>query len=519
MWEIWGAVISIVTGTLLHFVYHWSADNKIAAIFASVNESTWEHLKIAFWPMLLVAMIEWLFWGRKTKNYCLATLIKLIATPMIIVGLFYGWTAVFHDSLIADIAFFIIAVIAGYYLGYLMLRVKKDQRVSVLSGLLITLLVVLFGSLTYYAPENFLFKDPVYGGYGIDSSSGVGGLGDSGAGDKILIRGDDGVKYINLSDGSTSYAVSELSRNYSAYSGLPAPYQNDKESLDLDNQVISEDGSRFIVTYVTHDRTASPNEFDGSLPILKSDEYTCIVADKLCSTSNLLSSAQKATGNEAAVFVKWDSAKNMLYGHYSGEGIGSSAPIFKYDIGQRTISKTLGFDPFTETQDSRWQGVNAGAFGPGLKQAVIIEKKDYSLDALIIDLSTLTDTKRIRLEKLPFSNKYDNVNSVAWSPDQKSLAIGLDQKIVLMNLATEKVITLYEDSVQSASGLYWDRNAIVYSPDGRYICFVDYQNSENMDGSWHYDNSKDSSILKAVDLNDDYKVSDVIKGKYLSLVY
>ena len=42
------AIIFIsVIGTLLHFMYEWSGHNKVVSLFAAVNESTWEHIKIA----------------------------------------------------------------------------------------------------------------------------------------------------------------------------------------------------------------------------------------------------------------------------------------------------------------------------------------------------------------------------------------------------------------------------------------------------------------------------------------
>ena len=50
-------VISIV-GTLLHFVYEWSNHNNIISLFAAVNESTWEHIKIALTPYFLYSLVD-----------------------------------------------------------------------------------------------------------------------------------------------------------------------------------------------------------------------------------------------------------------------------------------------------------------------------------------------------------------------------------------------------------------------------------------------------------------------------
>ena len=79
-------VISIV-GTLLHFLYEMSGHNKIAAIFAAVNESTWEHIKIALTPMFLWGLYDGYVYGF-SPNYFLAKSISLLAVIIIISLLF-----------------------------------------------------------------------------------------------------------------------------------------------------------------------------------------------------------------------------------------------------------------------------------------------------------------------------------------------------------------------------------------------------------------------------------------------
>lgn len=167
-WEIWGAILSIIAGSLLHFTYGWSGNNKIVAIFGAVNESTWEHLKLAFWPTLIIVIIEYFAISRSTKNFFLASFVKLISMPLVIVGLFYVWLAVFPDNFIWDISIFVIAVIAGYVFSYKILTNKKEFGYQTLSALLILLMFVMYASFTYCSPKNFLFRDPVNGGYGIE---------------------------------------------------------------------------------------------------------------------------------------------------------------------------------------------------------------------------------------------------------------------------------------------------------------------------------------------------------------
>ena len=43
-----------ILGSLLHFLFDWTGHNKFIGVIAAVNESYWEHIKIAVWPVLLV---------------------------------------------------------------------------------------------------------------------------------------------------------------------------------------------------------------------------------------------------------------------------------------------------------------------------------------------------------------------------------------------------------------------------------------------------------------------------------
>lgn len=167
-WEIWGAVITVIVGSLLHFVFDWSGRKHGVALFAAVNESTWEHLKLAFWPTLVFSIIEWFAWGRSEKNFCLASLVKLFSMPFIIIGLFYGWLVILPDNFFWDISIFVIAVVIGYMLCYKILQLKKSYGCETIALILIILGIAKFSFMTYYPIKTFLTKDPVLGGYGIE---------------------------------------------------------------------------------------------------------------------------------------------------------------------------------------------------------------------------------------------------------------------------------------------------------------------------------------------------------------
>ena len=167
-WEIGGAIATIIIGSLLHFVYNWSGDSKFVAFFGAVNESTWEHLKIAFWPMLIFTIIEWFYWGKGAKNFCLASAYKLFIPPIAIIVLFYGWLLIFPDNFIWDISIFVAAIIAGFYVSYKILTAEKKYNYETISIIFIVLVISKFSLMTYYPIKSFLTRDPVKGGYGIE---------------------------------------------------------------------------------------------------------------------------------------------------------------------------------------------------------------------------------------------------------------------------------------------------------------------------------------------------------------
>ena len=58
VWEVVGIAFVFLVGSLLHFVFEWSGESRIVGLFASVNESVWEHFKQGFWPVCIWGAID-----------------------------------------------------------------------------------------------------------------------------------------------------------------------------------------------------------------------------------------------------------------------------------------------------------------------------------------------------------------------------------------------------------------------------------------------------------------------------
>ena len=81
-----GAIFVGIFGALSHFFYEWSGENKIVGIFFPVNESTWEHLKLAIFPTIVYFAAGVFF--VKNENYFVSFFVALYGIIQTIASLF-----------------------------------------------------------------------------------------------------------------------------------------------------------------------------------------------------------------------------------------------------------------------------------------------------------------------------------------------------------------------------------------------------------------------------------------------
>jgi hypothetical protein len=155
------AFIVMIAGSVLHFLWEWTGRSPVAAVFAATNESTWEHLKLAFWPALVLTVPQRMIYGPY-PGWLPAVAIRCILPPVLIVLLFYSYTFLAGGHhLAADLAVFAIAVLAGETAGHALLGRSFGLRVRLTALALVLVCVVLFSTLTFSPPDCFLFQDPL----------------------------------------------------------------------------------------------------------------------------------------------------------------------------------------------------------------------------------------------------------------------------------------------------------------------------------------------------------------------
>ena len=150
------AIVAALGGTALHFLYD-VLPSPLVAIFAPINESPWEHLKLLFWPTLLAAFVLSRMAKHPTRIWSAFFLPELLM-PIFLLGIFYLLVYLGADSLIADIALYFVTMFAGFALAYFC---RKSTKVERWGGFLL-MLVILYGSalilFTFAAPDLPVFR-------------------------------------------------------------------------------------------------------------------------------------------------------------------------------------------------------------------------------------------------------------------------------------------------------------------------------------------------------------------------
>lgn len=167
--EIAGIPIIYLTATLLHFVYELSGGSTLSILFASVNESVWEHIKIFAVGFALWSVIE-LFWVKPPfKKFVVAKTVSLYFLSISIIAFFYTYNLFTKEPILwLDLLSAGVFVVLSQYISFRL--TTNDSQIAdyfPVAVLLLMTFFVMFFSFTIFPPRIDLFRDPVTGMYGI----------------------------------------------------------------------------------------------------------------------------------------------------------------------------------------------------------------------------------------------------------------------------------------------------------------------------------------------------------------
>ena len=167
LWQVGGMLAVSVLGSLLHFLYDWTGTVFVAP-FSAVNESTWEHMKLFFFPAVLYAVVQYFFFRKEYPDFWCVKLVGVLTGLLLIPVLFYTLNGAFGKTPDwVNIAIFFVSVICAFLVEWRLFTAAPMRCAPIACIIVLTVLGACFVIFTFLPPKPPLFLDPVTKTYGI----------------------------------------------------------------------------------------------------------------------------------------------------------------------------------------------------------------------------------------------------------------------------------------------------------------------------------------------------------------
>ena len=158
---ITGTIFVSILGTLLHFAYNLSGNNTLIGIFTPINESTWEHTKLLFFPMLVYSLYLQRKKGAEYPHIRAAMNVSILLGVFLIIALFYTYSGIIgFNTPFVDISLFFVSVIAAFFVSYKLTLSEKIDKYKGVLMLFVIALLFMYIIFTFFPPHIPLFISP-----------------------------------------------------------------------------------------------------------------------------------------------------------------------------------------------------------------------------------------------------------------------------------------------------------------------------------------------------------------------
>lgn len=174
-WEMFGVFFIYVLGTVLHYFGDVVQLGTWLYWVHPVNESCFEHAKMAFYPLILWSIIEKsnvdLSWKQILPARALELVVFFLFHQMLFIQIYFG-LKIEQFGLVIEVVYSILMFLVGIFLGqYLAYRVMLFRPTRYLPLIVASFFILLYAFFiiyfTYHPLELLLFYDPVNDLYGI----------------------------------------------------------------------------------------------------------------------------------------------------------------------------------------------------------------------------------------------------------------------------------------------------------------------------------------------------------------
>ena len=159
--KIVGIALMIVIGACMHFVIGALPPGGISVFlgnFFPVNETSWEHMKMMWYPLLAVGIIFTLKTGN--RGYFASFVVSAVMAMLMNLGAFSIYQSFSGKSILfLDITIFMSTMLVGALLGCELSQKKWAQKLLPLWVALAVMITVGIIWLTYYPGKGYVFLD------------------------------------------------------------------------------------------------------------------------------------------------------------------------------------------------------------------------------------------------------------------------------------------------------------------------------------------------------------------------
>ncbi len=160
--RIWIFAAAVLAGTVAHFLYEPLGRPRLLVMFLPVNESPWEHVKLAVWPLLgavaVLAYREQILWSTAVTAAFSGAMHSLAAMLGLHYALRFGLSGG-RPVLWVDIVIYFLSLTSGWWIALGLLSAAVPEAVGVLCALCLLVLAVFLDQGSLRPPAVHLFQD------------------------------------------------------------------------------------------------------------------------------------------------------------------------------------------------------------------------------------------------------------------------------------------------------------------------------------------------------------------------
>lgn len=160
--KILGIVLAFLLCFPLHFVYD-KFPSFITSIFAPINESIWEHMKILFGSIIISGVIQKIIVLKKKldfNNICFSNFIGAISSIPIFLIIFLPIYIIIGENFPITIFIMFITIVLAEVIAYKIMN-KDNLGFENITIILVIIVYVIFTILSYYPIKSGIFIDPI----------------------------------------------------------------------------------------------------------------------------------------------------------------------------------------------------------------------------------------------------------------------------------------------------------------------------------------------------------------------